>query len=105
MASEQVIQRAGELLAEAVRPPARVIVFGSHARGEQTPESDLDILVIERDVESRRGERVRLRGALRGLGVPIDLIVLSEEHVEEWGEVEGTMLEAALREGRVLVES
>lgn len=105
MASEKVIQRAARLLAETVRPPARVILFGSHARGEAAPGSDLDLLVIERDIESRRAERVRLRGALRGLGVPIDLVVLSERHVEEWGEVEGTMVEAALREGRVLVKT
>lgn len=105
MASEQVIERAGRLLAEAVRPPARVILFGSHARGEGTPDSDLDLLVIQRDIQSRRAERVRLRHALRGLGVPIDLVVFSQRHVEEWGEVEGTMLEAALREGRVLAES
>lgn len=105
MASEQVIEQAGRLLAGAVRAPARVILFGSHARGEATPDSDLDLLVIQRDMESRRAERVRLRGTLRGLGVPIDLVVLSQRHVDDWGEVKGTMLEAALREGRVLAES
>ncbi len=105
MASEQVIQRAARLLAEAVRPPARVILFGSHVRGDEGPGSDLDLLVIERDVESRRAERVRLRRALRGLGVPVDLVVLSERHVERWASVEGTVIESALREGRVLVES
>lgn len=105
MTKEQVIERAGAALAEVARPPARVILFGSHARGEAGPGSDLDLLVIERDVPSRREERVRLRRALKGLGVPIDLIVVSEEQVEEWGEVPGTMLNAALREGRVLAEA
>lgn len=101
----QLIERAGALLARAARPPARVILFGSHARGDSTPGSDLDLLVIERDVDSRRAERVRLRKALRGLGVPIDLHVVSERHVEEWGEVDGTMLNEALREGRTLAQT
>lgn len=105
MASEQLIERVGRLLSDAARPPARVILFGSHARGEATPGSDLDLLVIERDFESRRAEYVRLRRTLRGLGVPVDLIVVSEAHVEEWGEVGGTMLKAALEEGRVLAEA
>lgn len=105
MATEEVIERVRERLAEAVRPPARVILFGSHARGEGRPGSDLDLLVIEGDFESRREEFVRLRRALRGLGVPIDLIVVSEQHVEEWGSVDGTMLKSALQEGRVLVEA
>jgi len=103
--NEALIERAGELLSQVLRPPARVILFGSHARGEARPDSDLDLLVIERDVPSRRAEFVRLRGALRGLGMPVDLIVVSEAHVQEWGALDGTMLKTALEEGRVLVEA
>jgi predicted nucleotidyltransferase len=86
-------------------PDARVILFGSHARGDAGPDSDLDLLVIEPELESRREEFVRLRKALRGLGVPIDLVLVTAEHVEEWGHFEGTMLSDALREGRVLAEA
>lgn len=105
VADEDVIKQAGEMLAAAARPPARVILFGSHARGEAGPTSDLDLLVIQRDLPSRRDERIRLRKALRGLGVPVDLIVMSERHAEEWGGVQGTMLKAALDEGRILAET
>lgn len=105
MARADDIERAGRILAETARSPARVILFGSHARGEAGPESDLDFLVVERELPDRRGERVRLRMALDGFRVPIDVVVVSERHVDEWGEVEGTMLHSALREGRVLAES
>ncbi|MBW8060693.1 MAG: hypothetical protein FVQ78_10345 [Solirubrobacterales bacterium] len=44
----------------------------------------------------------RLRRELRGLGVAIDLVLVTDRHVEEWGHFEGTMLNDALREGRVL---
>ncbi|MDQ3724599.1 MAG: nucleotidyltransferase domain-containing protein [Actinomycetota bacterium] len=79
-----------------------MILFGSRARGEGRSNSDLDLLVIEPKLKSRRAEFVRLRQALGDLGVPIDLIVIPASHVDEWGHFEGTMLHDALREGRVL---
>lgn len=105
MASKEVIERAGQLLAEAARAPAKVILFGSHARGEAGADSDLDFLVIEPDVENRLEEMVRLREVLDPLRVPADVIVVTPEHVDEWGEVRNTMLHAALTEGRVLAET
>ena len=101
MTDETLIAEAGRRLAAAA-PDARIILFGSRARGEAGSDSDLDLLVIEPEVKSRRAESVRLREALGDLGVPVDLIVVPSSHVEEWGHFEGTMLNDALREGRVL---
>jgi uncharacterized protein len=102
VASEDVIQSAGQRLAEAATKPAKVILFGSHALGQARPDSDLDLLVIERDLTDRNAEFVRLRRSLRGLGVPIDLILVSEDNVDEWRDVPGTLIHEAMREGRVL---
>ncbi len=99
---ESLISEASRRLAVAA-PNAKVILFGSHARGEARSDSDLDLLVIEPDLKSRRAEFVRLREALGDLGVPIDLVVVPASHVDEWGHFEGTMLNDALREGRVLL--
>ena len=104
MTAENLIAEAGRRLAEAA-PGARVILFGSHARGEAGPDSDLDLLVIEPEVKSRRAEFVRLREELRGLEAAIDLVVVSDQQVEEWGHFEGTMLNDALTEGRILAEA
>lgn len=98
---EALIAEAASRLATAA-PDAKVILFGSRARGEGRSDSDLDLLVIEPELKSRRAEFVRLRQALGDLGVPIDLIVVPASHVDEWGHFEGTMLNDALREGRVL---
>lgn len=99
------IERAAHTLAEAAGSPVRVILFGSHARGEARAGSDLDFLVIEPDVPNQHAEMVRLRSALHGFRRPIDVLVYSEAQVEEWGEAPGTALHAALTEGRVLVEA
>ena len=85
--------------------PAKVILFGSHAHGRAGPDSDLDLLVLGRVVGSRHAEMVRLRAALDPLRVPADVIVVSEQHVEDWGEVPGTVVHAALSEGRLLAET
>jgi predicted nucleotidyltransferase len=100
MVPSDVIELAGRRLAEAARQPARVLLFGSHARGDARSDSDLDFLVIERDVPDRHAEMVRLTRELRSLGVPVDVVVVSEAYANDWGGVEGTVLHAALTEGR-----
>lgn len=102
---DALVIKAGRSLARAARSPARVIVFGSRARGDAHPESDIDFLVIERELGSRREERLSLRRSLSGIGVPVDLLVVSEDHVVEWGSVPGTALYEALREGLLVAES
>jgi predicted nucleotidyltransferase len=99
---EVVIEEAGRRLSEAAPPRTRVILFGSHARGEAGPNSDLDFLVIEPRVEDPVAESVRLRRALRGLVLAADVIVVSEQRVREWREVRGSLIGAALAEGREL---
>jgi hypothetical protein len=55
--------------------------------------------VIEHAVDDRLAEAVRLRRALRGLGVPVDVIVMDEALVKRRSKVRGTMVDRALREG------
>lgn len=63
------------------------------------------MLVIEPTVESALSESARLRRELRGLGVPIDVIVMDEAMARRRAAVPGTMVERALREGRLLAQT
>lgn len=99
---EAIVDRAARSLARAAGEQSQVILFGSHARGEGNPHSDLDFLVIEPKVGDTRAEAVRLRRALRGILAPMDIIVVSRRQAEEWRNVRGTVIHAALAEGLVL---
>jgi uncharacterized protein len=83
----------------------KVILFGSRARGDADDRSDFDFLVIEREVNSRFGEMVRLGRILGRLLIPADVVVVSQEHARKWESVKGTMIHEAMSEGRVVAES
>jgi predicted nucleotidyltransferase len=99
---DATIIEAGRRLSEAA-PGARVVLFGSHARGDAGPRSDLDFLVVEPEVENTAEESVRLRRALRGMRIFADVVVVRKRDVEDWRDVRGSLIHAALADGRVLV--
>ena len=101
MTSDELIAEVGRRIAEAA-PDATLVVFGSHARGEASKYSDLDLLVIEPDVENTAAESVRLRDVLGGLPSAFDVIVVSQSHADDWRDVRGSLVHAALSEGRVV---
>lgn len=80
------------------------MLFGSHARGEAGPRSDLDFLVILPAVEDPAEESLRLRRVLRGLRLAADVIVVSDQEVDDWRGVPGSLIHAALSDARELVE-
>jgi predicted nucleotidyltransferase len=101
MFDQTLITEAARRLSVAA-PQARVILFGSHARGNAGPGSDLDFLVVEPTVDDPAEESVRLRRTLRGLGLFADIVVVSEHEVEQWREVRGSLIHTALSEGRAI---
>jgi uncharacterized protein len=103
--AEETIDRAGRALIDAVSAPAKVILFGSHARGDADARSDFDFLVVEREVDDRFAEMVRLGRILGRMLIPADVVVVSEQHAQRWASVRGTLIHEAMTQGRVVAES
>ncbi len=82
--------------------PDRIILFGSAATGEMNRDSDLDLLVLVNNPENPRQESVRIRGRLRGLGWPIDVLVMDKERFDQTKDIVGGLAYPANRYGRVL---
>lgn len=89
----------------AAAQPVRVILFGSVARGEEGPDSDLDFLVVLDHLDP--AERARLMGRIRfaiDVLAPIDIYVTDLEEFDRRKDVNGSMLYWPAREGRVVYE-
>lgn len=105
MPTDAEITLAGESLARAASSPATVILFGSQARGDAGPDSDLDFLVIEDSFKNKHEEIGRLLGAVPKLGIPVDVLVATRAEAARKRQAVGSIIREALLEGRVVYES
>jgi len=97
-----------ELLDEVVRrllragSPHKIVLFGSRARGDARPDSDLDLLILEDSELPRYKRSPRYYHALAGVFPAKDIVVYTPEEVREWSDVPNAFVTVALREGKVL---
>jgi predicted nucleotidyltransferase len=104
MINENVIREIiGEIL--SVAKPERVILFGSSATGSMTSDSDVDLLVIEKNVDNPREEMVKISKALGEIGIPVDVIVMRSERFEETRNIIGGIAYPANKYGKVIYEA
>jgi predicted nucleotidyltransferase len=79
--SDELLRQMARVIVREVEPE-RIVLFGSHARGDARPDSDVDLLVIEREPfgegRSRRREAALLWRALARFPVPKDIVVYSQ---------------------------
>lgn len=102
MLAQHAILDAGRRAANAASSPARVMLFGSYARGDADDGSDLDLLVIEEDVPDKAAEYLKLHRAIGSMGVGVDVLVMSGEENARRSQVPGTVPYWAAKEGKLL---
>ncbi len=86
---------------EAARPD-KIILFGSGARGEMGPDSDIDLLVVKAGKFNRSRLTTAIYRHLRGKGAPVDIVVVTPEEVTLYGNSPYLVIHAALSEGKVV---
>lgn len=101
MTVDEAIRMAVQRLA-ADPLPLRIILFGSQARGDADPGSDIDLLVVESEVPNRGAEMVRLQRLLRSLRAPFAVVVLTQQELDRWGREPGSLAYWVLQEGKVI---
>jgi predicted nucleotidyltransferase len=84
----------------AAGSPRRIVLFGSQARGEAGPGSDLDVLIVEDSSLPRYKRAARYLRALVGIFPAKDVLVWTPQEIEAWSEVPNAFVTTALREGK-----
>ncbi len=97
------IQTIAETITRALHP-RRLILFGSHARGEARPDSDLD-LYVEMETSLRPPDRAAAVSALFGLRKwSLDVLVYTPEEARRLERIPGSLVSRIEAEGEVLYE-
>src|SRR5213595_347918 len=97
------IQKYADAIAREFRPK-KIILFGSHAYGRPTEDSDVDLMVV---MPRRRGTRrtaTDIRMRLGYAGFPMDLLVWTPERLREWAHAGHGFVRDILERGQVLYE-
>ena len=87
-----------------VAQPDKIVLFGSAARGDMGPHSDVDLLVIKGGTDSLSLTR-RIYSRLIGAAAAVAAIVVSPEDVERYKDSHALIVKPALRDGRVVYEA
>ncbi|MBI4540739.1 MAG: nucleotidyltransferase domain-containing protein [Gemmatimonadetes bacterium] len=92
---DEIVRRVVE-----VARPDRIILFGSAARGEMGPDSDVDLLVVKSGVEHRRRLAQAIHRAMSGVEAAVDVLVVMPEDIEQYRDKVRPIIGPAMREGR-----
>ena len=87
-----------------VADPERIVLFGSAARDEMGPDSDLDLLVVKSGVHRRKLAQQIYRNLI-GVGRPVDVIVVTPEDIAQYRDSHSLIIAPALNEGRVVYDA
>jgi predicted nucleotidyltransferase len=105
--TEEVLKDMVQAIVREV-DPEEIWLFGSRARGQAGPDSDVDLMVIESEPfgpqRSRWHEVTRLYDVAANLRVATDILVYSRDEVERRRQWRNHVIARALREGRLLYE-
>ena len=85
--------------------PEKIILFGSHAWGVPTDESDIDLLVVVESSNLKPTVRAaKAYRSLQGIRVPIEVIVSTKKELERYQDVPSSLTRKILKSGKIVYE-
>ena len=97
---ENLLKEIVRRIVEAVAPE-KIILFGSAARGEMGPDSDLDLLIVKSGVH-RLATTQMIEHSLTGISIPTDIVVATPKDIEVHKDTIGLIYRPALQEGKTV---
>jgi predicted nucleotidyltransferase len=99
--TEELIQQIKSRIVSLVHPE-KIILFGSHAYGTPTEDSDLDLLIIMPTHEPMHKRALPIKRILREFKIPKDIIVCTPEEVEKKKDISTSFISFIMKEGKLL---
>jgi predicted nucleotidyltransferase len=86
--------------------PEKIILFGSYARGDNQADSDIDILIIVKNLKNEREVTGLLYKSLlkEDIAVPVDLLAIDNEKYDKLKNRNGYIYKTIEQEGKILYE-
>ena len=98
---DKLLETITTRIAEAIHPQ-QIILFGSWARDERGPHSDIDLLIIQESDLPRPQRYAQVRRLFWGMGIPMDILVYTPEEFSRYQSVPGSFTHTVAHEGKVL---
>ena len=104
MAETAIQKKIEEMVRRIVEQfhPEQILLFGSYARGEAGPDSDVDLLVVMPVQGSKRAAQLQVRLALHDIRLAKDIVVVTPDQFKRQRDIPGTIIRPAFLEGKVL---
>ena len=101
LTDDELLQTITTRIADAIQPQ-KIILFGSWARGERGPHSDIDLLIIQESDLPRTQRYAQVRRLFWGMGIPMDILVYTPQEFARYQSLPGSFTHTVAHEGRVL---
>lgn len=100
----ELLKRVVHQIVEGVHPE-KIILFGSHAYGRPTKDSDIDLLIVMKSRRRPVERAVEVSKSIRFYPFPMDILVRTPQEIRHRTQMGDPFFEEVLSRGKILYES
>ena len=84
--------------------PDKIFLFGSYATGQANEDSDIDLLIVKETSEPKYKRSIEIQRLLKGLKLPVDIIVYTNEEFEKGKSKVNSFINSAIQGAQLMYE-